>query len=37
MNTLQLEGDILQLVKGDILGGMVQNMEIRTKKKASKK
>ena len=37
MNALQLKGDILQLVKGDILGRMVQDMEIKTKKRASKK
>lgn len=37
MNTLQLKGDILQLVKGDILGRMVQDLEIETKKRASKK
>ena len=37
MNALQLKGDILQLVKGDILGRMVQDLEINTKKRASKK
>ena len=37
MDALQLKGDILQLVKGDILGRMVQDMEIKNKKRASKK
>lgn len=37
MDALQLKGDILQLVKGDILGRMVQDMETKTKKRASKK
>ena len=37
MDALQLKGDILQLVTGDILGRMVQDMEIKTKKRASKK
>lgn len=37
MNALQLKGDILQLVTGDKLGRMVQDQEIKTKKRASKK
>ena len=34
---LQLEDDILKLAQDDILGRMVQDMEIKTKKRASKK
>jgi len=37
LNALQLEDDILQLAKDDILGRMVQDMEIKNKKRASKK
>ena len=34
---LQLEDDILKLAQDDILGRMVQDMEIKNKKRASKK
>jgi toxin-antitoxin system, antitoxin component, xre family len=37
LNALQLEDDILKLAQDDILGRMVQDMEIKNKKRASKK
>ena len=37
LNALQLEDDILGLAKDDILGHMVQDMEMKNRKRASKK
>ena len=37
LNALQLDEDILFLAKDDILGHIVQDMELKNKKRASKK
>ena len=37
LNALQLEDDILNLAKDDVLGHIVQDMELKNKKRASKK
>lgn len=37
LNALQLDDDILSLAKDDILGHIVQDMELKNKKRASKK
>lgn len=37
LNALQLEDDILFLAKDDALGHLVQDMELKNKKRASKK
>lgn len=37
LNALQLDDDILSLAKDDVLGHIVQDMELKNKKKASKK
>lgn len=37
LNALQLDDDILSLAKDDVLGHIVQDMELKNKKRASKK
>lgn len=37
LNALQLDDDILSLAKDDVLGHLVQDMELKNKKRASKK
>lgn len=37
LNALQLEDDLLGLAKDDLLGHMVQDMEVKNRKRASKK
>lgn len=37
LNALQLDEDILSLAKDDVLGHIVQDMELKNKKRASKK
>jgi hypothetical protein len=37
LNALQLESDILSLAKDDELGHMIQDLEIKSRKRASKR